>query len=71
MTLQTSADSGDASYKNQPINLFQHGDSGFTEEEEEENDNDDDDDTEFVKSRVIGFLRRALEVHTTLFGKRI
>ena len=32
---------------------------------------DDDDDTEFVKSRVSRFSRRAPEAHTTLFGMRI
>ena len=66
VTMHTSADSGDASRKNQPVNSFQHGDSGFTEEEEEEYF--DDDDTKFVKSRVSGFSRRAPEVDTTLFG---
>ena len=63
MTVHTSADSGEASSKNQPVSpSFQHGDSGFTEEEEEY-----DDDTEFVKLYVSGFSRRALEPHTTLF----
>ena len=31
----------------------------------------DDDDTEFVKARVSGFLRRALEAHMMLLGKWI
>ena len=40
----------------------------FTKEKKNNKNSDDDDDTEFVKSRVSGFSRRALEAHTTLFG---
>ena len=68
VTVHTSANSGDSSRKNQSFNSFQHGDSGFTEEEEEYDEDDDDDDTKFVKSRMSGFSRRALEAHTMLFG---
>ena len=57
VTGHTSVDSRGVQWKNQHINLFLFGDSGFTEEDED----DDDDDTKIQKSRVSKFSRGELQ----------
>ena len=52
MTVNISADSGNALSKNHPVNSFQHEDRGLLE---------------FIKSPMSGFSRRAPKAHTTLF----
>ena len=50
--------------KNQRLNLYWEGDSGFKEEEDEEYD----DDTKIVKSHMSEFSRGRLKVRMRSFG---
>ena len=62
VTGHTYVDGGGVQWKNQRLNIFLFGDSGFSEEDE------DDDDTKIRKSRVNKFSRGELKVRMRYYG---